>query len=88
MSRGRALLALVAKIKSYECQDGEVLIYPGQEVSKFYMIKRGFIKIMDKYNNYLPCLDEGSFFGEFNMLFQLKSSFFYSCPRKVERCHN
>jgi len=49
----------------------------GDEVNYFYMIKKGDVKVFDESYNYLYTLPEGSFFGEFNIIFGLYSNLNY-----------
>lgn len=48
------------------------------------MIKRGEINCFDKNYNYLQTLEPNSFFGEYNILFQLYSSAYYQIAANTE----
>jgi signal-transduction protein with cAMP-binding, CBS, and nucleotidyltransferase domain len=56
---------------------GIAVLKAGDEVHHFYMIKKGDVKVFDQGYNYLYSLPEGSFFGEFNILFGLYSDLNY-----------
>lgn len=61
-----------------EClRPGNPVIKAGDEVNYFYMIKKGDVKVFDKGYNFLYILTEGSFFGEYNIIFGLYSAFNY-----------
>ena len=49
----------------------------GEIFNHFYLIKSGKIELYDKYFNYMYDLEEGGFFGEFNILFSLYSEYNY-----------
>ena len=52
----------------------EVVIYDGELVENFFMIKKGNVKLFDQKYNYMYTLKEKSFFGEYNILFGLISN--------------
>ena len=57
--------------------DNEYIIKSGEEVTNFYMIKKGNVILFDNKYNYMYDLEPGSFFGEYNILFGLISNVYY-----------
>jgi signal-transduction protein with cAMP-binding, CBS, and nucleotidyltransferase domain len=48
-----------------------------EQFEHFYMIKQGTVKCFDSQYNYISTLQEGSSFGEYNILFGLYSNITY-----------
>ena len=48
-----------------------------EEFNYFYMIKKGSVRCFSKNYVYMYSLDEGSFFGEYKIMFGLYSSNYY-----------
>lgn len=61
-----------------------MIIKPQEEFNSFFMIKRGEINCFDKDYNYLQTLEPESFFGEYNIVFQLYSSAYYQIAPRTE----
>lgn len=54
-----------------------MLVRPQEEFDGLYLLKQGEINCFDKNYNYLHSLENGSFFGEYNIMFGLYSSAYY-----------
>lgn len=70
-------IKLVSKLLSnITCEDcnNQILVKTQEPFEYFYMIKKGKVSIFDSKYNYMYDLDEGSYFGEYNILFGLYSN--------------
>jgi len=54
-----------------------IILPAKEEFNYFYMIKKGSVRCFSKEYVYLYSLEEGSFFGEYNIMFGLYSSLYY-----------
>lgn len=71
---------IVKILSNIECQiyePGQLIVQPEVEMQNLYLIKRGQAVCFDRNYEYVCHLEEGSFFGEFNILFGLYSNLFY-----------
>ena len=72
---------LEVKIFSYD----EIVISAGKLFDYLYLIDEGAVNIIDNTQKFvIATLPEGSFFGDYNILFNVKSNFDYSVVKKSE----
>lgn len=57
--------------------EGQMIMAPGKKFKDFIMIRKGCIKTFDKTFNYLADLSKGSFFGDYNILFDFYCNQYY-----------
>ena len=68
---------LLACIEVQIYESGHLIQKPGNRFKDFFMIKNGAVRTFDKSFNYMADLRPGSFFGEFNILFDLYNDIYY-----------
>ena len=56
------------------------LVRNGNEVEFLYLVKQGDVTCYDEHYNYITTIQNGSFFGEYNIMFGLYSSISYNLP--------
>ena len=57
------------------------LLRNGDEVEFLYLIKDGDVSCYDENYNYITTIQNGSYFGEYNIMFGLYSSISYNLPQ-------
>jgi len=72
------------ELMSYESEN-RMIVKVGEEFSHFIMIRKGIIKCFDENFSYMVSLEEGSFFGEYNIMFGLYSQLNYQMALSNER---
>lgn len=71
----RVLTSLVCR--TYFC--GEPILKAGEEIQNLYFINKGKVNVADLFSRFLICtLPSGSFFGEYNLFFDIPSNFNFS----------
>lgn len=68
---------LLACIEVQIYESGHLIQKPGNRFKDFFMIKSGAVRTFDKSFNYMADLRPGSFFGEFNILFDLYNDIYF-----------
>jgi len=58
-------------------QSSRLIVKAKEEFNFFYMVKKGSVRCFSKDYVYLYSLEQGSFFGEYNILFGLFSNTYY-----------
>ena len=74
----RMIASLISLVECEILPKGRMIITPCSEFKQLFLIRKGSVKMFDSNYNYLCQLREGSFFGEYQVLFGLYSDFFYS----------
>lgn len=83
----RTVNCILQNLKSCYYAPGTSIIKAKDEFKNFFLIKKGHVNCFDKSYNYLNTLEQGSFFGEFNIIFQLYSFVYYqSSGIDIEGC--
>ena len=68
---------MVSQVTCYQVMDDRLIVKYDEEVKHVYLIKSGSIRLMDRYYNFMYELRRGSYFGELQTLFGLRSDSFY-----------
>jgi hypothetical protein len=68
---------LLSAIICNESFDSNLTVKKGEAFQFFYLLKSGLVKIYDRKFNYMYDLADGGFFGEYNLMFNLCSEFYY-----------
>jgi hypothetical protein len=76
---------LVSQIECQVIDDPRILVRAGSEFKNFYMVKKGTINCFTPDFQYLTTYEQGGFFGEYNILFGLKSQLTYQPPTLKDR---
>ena len=69
--------AILGSIESEFYLQGEPCVQAKDKFNYFYMVKNGSIKCFDEFYEYMFDLKEGSFFGEYHIMFGLYSNMYY-----------
>ena len=59
-----------------------MVVRASEEFTHFIMIRKGMIKCYDENYSYMVNLEEGSFFGEYNIMLGLYSQLNYQMARE------
>ena len=68
---------LLSNIQSQIYDSDQILLKNRNEFKHFYMVKSGGVRLFDEKYSYMCNLEQGSFFGEYNIMFGLKSNIYY-----------
>lgn len=68
---------LLSNIDSEYFVGGQVILYKGDELKYFYLLKTGNVKCYGRNYNYLVDLEAGSSFGEYQLMFDIYSDLTY-----------
>lgn len=68
----------------------EMTIQRGHKVEYFYMVRQGNVNLFDEKFNFMYELKQGSYFGEFNVMFDTYSEHYYktTLTKNQYKCTN
>ena len=85
MVSNQSIIKIISNIKPLLFDNCEMIISPGDTFKNLYLVKQGEITCLDKRLNYQCHLQEGSFFGLYNIMFGLYSSKYF---RYIQKDHS
>lgn len=71
------VLGIVRNLSPLVILKGDYLVRKGSHFDNFFFIQNGNIRIIDQKYNYLTSYIEGGFLGEFQIMLEIKSLFYY-----------
>lgn len=84
------VIKILAAVEFRVIDNNRYVKKPGETFFNLWLIKNGSVRCFDQNLNYVSTLEEGSFFGEFNVLFDMYSTMYYQayCETSVESTVN
>lgn len=76
---------MVSHMTCYQVVDDRLIVKYDEEVKHVYLIKCGSVRLMDRYYNYMYQLYQGSYFGELQTMFGIRSDNFYGINTKMSK---